>query len=145
MLTVLLFVSADDINLQKLSEFADFVEPNLSHQAKCVSKNLQKIHLITDYLEKMFGKLREGSGGTYFITVQQVSENVSIYKAKLLLQLRVDITDVIDCVYACTKCGYLPNEDICEMLSKLPELEKILASDIIMAILCGRLCCSKAN
>ena len=24
----------------------------------------------TDYLEEMFGKLREGSGGTYFINVQ---------------------------------------------------------------------------
>ena len=28
----------------------------------------------TDYLEKMFGKLREGSGGAYFINVQQVLE-----------------------------------------------------------------------
>ena len=26
----------------------------------------------TDFLEKMFGKLRQGSGGSYFITVQQV-------------------------------------------------------------------------
>ena len=77
----------------------------------------------------MFGKLRQGSGGTYFITVQQVLEKVCIYKAKLLLQLRVDITDLIDCGHACAKCGYLPNEDICEMLSKLPELEKILPSD----------------
>ena len=92
----------------------------------------------TDYLENMFGKLRQGTGGTggtYFITVQQVLERVSIYKAKLLLQLRVDITDVNDCGHANTKCGYLPNEDICEMLSKLPELEKILPSDNIMAII----------
>ena len=94
---------------------------------------LENIPLII--YKRCFGKSRQGSGGTYFITVQQVLENVSIYKAKLLLQLLVDITDVIDCGYACTKCGYLPNEDICEILSKLPELEKILASDNIMAIL----------
>ena len=60
----------------------------------------------------MFGKLRQGSGGTYFITVQQVLEKVCIHKAKLLLQLRVDITDLIDCGHACAKCGYLPNEDM---------------------------------
>ena len=102
---------------------------SLNHDYVCLGK------CTTDYLEKMFGKLRQGSGGTYFITVQQVLEKVCIYKAKLLLQLRVDITDLIDCGHACAKCGYLPNEDICEMLSKLPELEKILPSDNIMAIL----------
>ena len=32
----------------------------------------------TDPLEKMFGKLRQGSGGTYFINVQQVLEIVRI-------------------------------------------------------------------
>ena len=69
----------------------------------------------TDYLEKMFGKLRQGSGGTYFITVQQVLEKVSIYQARLLPQLRADITDLIGCGHACAKCGYLSNEDICEL------------------------------
>ena len=90
---------------------------SLNHDYVCLGK------YTTDYLEKMFGKLRQGSGGTYFITVQQVLEKVCIYKAKFLLQLCADITDLIDCGHACAKCGYLPNEDICEMLSKLPELE----------------------
>ena len=36
----------------------------------------------TDLLEKSFGKLRQGSGGTYFITVQQVLEKVKIQRAK---------------------------------------------------------------
>ena len=41
----------------------------------------------TDPLEKDFCKLRQGSGGTYFITVQQILEKLNIYKAKLLLKL----------------------------------------------------------
>ena len=32
----------------------------------------------TDPLEKEFGKLRQGSGGTYFITVQEIIEKVNI-------------------------------------------------------------------
>ena len=43
-------------------------------------------------LEKMFGKLREGSGGTYFINVQQVLEKLSIHKTKLLQTLNVDVS-----------------------------------------------------
>ena len=34
----------------------------------------------TDFLEKMFGKLRQGSGGTYFINVQQCLEKLAIEK-----------------------------------------------------------------
>ena len=46
----------------------------------------------TDPLEKEFGKLRQGSGGTYFITVQQILEKVSINKTKLLLTLNCSKT-----------------------------------------------------
>ena len=45
----------------------------------------------TDPLEKMFGKLRQGSGGTYFINVQQVIEKVKIQRAKLNLYIGIDI------------------------------------------------------
>ena len=45
----------------------------------------------TDFLEKMFDKLRQGSGGTYIINVQQCLEKLAIQKTKLLLQLNVDI------------------------------------------------------
>ena len=46
----------------------------------------------TDFLEKMFGKLRQGCGGTYFFTVQQVLEKLYIHKTKLLLNLNVDVS-----------------------------------------------------
>ena len=45
---------------------------------------------LTDTLEKQFSKLRQGSGGTYFITVQQSFKKVSISIAKLLLNLNSD-------------------------------------------------------
>ena len=45
---------------------------------------------LTDSLEKQFSKLRQGSGGKYFITVQQIFEEITISKAKLVLNLNND-------------------------------------------------------
>ena len=38
-------------------------------------------------LENQFGRLRQGCGGTYFITGQQTLKKVGIAKTKLLLNL----------------------------------------------------------
>ena len=43
---------------------------------------------------KMFCKLREGEGGTYFITVQNILQKTRIQKAKLSLKLGIDIDDL---------------------------------------------------
>ena len=40
----------------------------------------------TDPLEKAFSRLRQGSGGAYFITVQQVLQKTNIEHGKLLLR-----------------------------------------------------------
>ena len=47
-------------------------------------------------LEKQFGKLQQGCGGTYFITVQQMLEKVGIAKTKLLLNsdLNIDVFSI---------------------------------------------------
>ena len=42
----------------------------------------------TDYLEKEFGKLRQGSGGTYFIIVQQIMEKVAIKENKAAIKFK---------------------------------------------------------
>ena len=42
----------------------------------------------TDYLEKEFGKLRQGSGRTYFITIQQIMEKVAIKKNKAAIKFK---------------------------------------------------------
>ena len=46
----------------------------------------------TDPLEKTFGKLRQGSEGTYFVTAQAVIEKGNINHAKLFLQLGVNLS-----------------------------------------------------
>ena len=46
----------------------------------------------TDPLEKAFEKSRQGSGGTYFMTTQAVFEKGSIHRAKLFLQLGVNLS-----------------------------------------------------
>ena len=59
----------------------------------------------TDYLEKEFGKLRQGSGGTYFISAQQVIEKLHIKQASLLLSLNVNIEDFnVETGHQCPSC-----------------------------------------
>jgi hypothetical protein len=88
----------------------------------------------TDYIEKEFSKFRQGSGGTYFITVQNVVEKLNIEKAKLLLQLKVDISDYTDNEHSCQKCGYLRSEESCCIINQLPELETSLPLSTKMAL-----------
>ena len=52
---------------------------------KLLSKSHQYVligHFTTDPLEKEFSKLRQGSGGTYFLSFQQVVEKLDISKTK---------------------------------------------------------------
>ena len=47
----------------------------------------------TDSLEKEFGKLGQGSGGNYFINVQQCIEKLHIKQMSLLLNQNVNIDE----------------------------------------------------
>ena len=53
----------------------------------------------SDPIEKEFGKLRQGSGGTYFITVQQMFEKVAIkqifYYVRMLIMIFLILKQVI--------------------------------------------------
>ena len=69
--------------------------------------------LTTDALKKAFGKLRLGSGGTYFITIQPVLENLNISKATLILRWDIDLsTFVAQEGHFYKKCSYLLSEEI---------------------------------
>ena len=48
----------------------------------------------TDYLETSFGSITQGSGGTYFITVQNVIQKLHIEKTRLLLHLKIDVFEL---------------------------------------------------
>ena len=79
----------------------------------------------TDPLEKEFSKIRQGSGGTYFITVQQVLEKLNITKIKLLFKLDLDPSNLnVEVGHACNKCGYLFDEKFSEIFDCLQDLEE---------------------
>lgn len=89
-----------------------------SHQYVCPGK------FTTDPLEKAYSKLRQGSGGTYFISVQQVIEKHRINKASILLKLNVNIDAFnVESGHECSSCGYLMNEEEAYVFDSLPEME----------------------
>lgn len=89
----------------------------------------------TDHLEKQFGKLRQGSGGTYFITVQGILEKVGIMKTRLLLNLGTDVNEFnVELGHSCSKCGFLLTEEMCEVFHNLTQLEETLDVNTKMAL-----------
>ena len=96
---------------------------------------LQKSHdfillgqFSTDPLEKAFGKLRQGCGGTYFINSQQVLEKHSINMAKLMLtkvqDMPLSYLESSSSEHTCSMCRYmlLSLSDI-KFLDDLPEIK----------------------
>ena len=86
----------------------------------------------TDPLEKCFSKLRQGSGGTYFISAQSVLEKVSIQKTKLLLQHEIALDS--EPGHQCQICLRPLNEEECEIVDSLSALEEKLKSDTMMTL-----------
>ena len=68
----------------------------------------------TDVLVKAFGKLRQGSGGSYFITAQQVTEKIRIKQAKLQISLHCELH-----ISAETVNPFPPSVPIWQRLAKL--------------------------
>ena len=65
----------------------------------------------TDKLEKSFSKLRQGCGGTYFITVQQILEKLNIQHAKLLLRHTNMEHLPLEAGHTCPQCSYSLDEE----------------------------------
>ena len=78
----------------------------------------------SDPLEKAFRKLRQGSGGTYFLTAQAVIEKLCICRAKLFLQLKLDFPDDLKDGHNCARCSRSLTLNECEILDNLPEFEQ---------------------
>lgn len=87
----------------------------------------------SDPLEKEFSKLRQGSGGTYFINVQQVVEKSNVNRAKLLLALKTDksLFNAEDSGHFCTDCSFKieSDEKACETVDNLELLEDSVSSE----------------
>ncbi|GFO33315.1 transposable element p transposase [Plakobranchus ocellatus] len=84
----------------------------------------------TDPLEKEFSKLHQGSGGTYFVNVQQIVEKTNINKAKLLLNLKTDIM-YDEPGHACSNCDFAieSDEKACEAVDSLEILESSVPTE----------------
>ena len=89
----------------------------------------------TDPSEKEFGKLCQGSGGAYFITVQQLIEKVNISKASLLLSANVNVGSFnIESGHSRFNCSFLLDENKSEIFNGLPELESSVPEDTEMVL-----------
>ena len=89
---------------------------------------------FTDPLEKAFGKLRQGCGGTYFINAQQIYEKITISKAKIALRCALDISSFAAAGHLCKLCSYRMSDTALEVFESLPSLENNLAFDEVQAI-----------
>lgn len=105
------------------------------HQLKTTHNFVLLGNYSNDPLEKAFGKLRQGSGGTYFLSVQQVMEKLSINKTKLLLRLNENVhnLDVVN-GHQCDNCGYLLDEKSAEVFDNMPELEEKISKETKMSL-----------
>ena len=91
----------------------------------------------TDPLEKEFSKLRQGSGGTYFITTQQVLEKVNISKTRFLLKLSnisaVDLSQM-ERGHCCSKFAFVLDERMCEIIDCLPQMQPSVSVGSMMGL-----------
>ena len=89
----------------------------------------------TDYLETSFGSIRQGSGGTYFITVQNVIQKLHIEKTRLLLHLKIDVFELDEDIgHKCDKCLYVLDSEKCDVFDALVHLENSVSTDVKMAL-----------
>ena len=86
----------------------------------------------TDPLEKYFSKLRQGSGGTYFITVQSILEKTRILQTKLCMQLGVLIDG--DPGHSCATCDRSLDELEAETMDNLIELEDSIPRETMLSL-----------
>ena len=86
----------------------------------------------SDKIEKEFGKLRQGAGGTYFITVRDVLQKTAIKHTQLALELEIIDLNTKDVGHVCDKCNRLLSPEECDVFdcltdsSNLDELEEVL-------------------
>ena len=88
-----------------------------------------------DPIERAYGKLRQGSGGTYFLSVQQVMEKLAINKTKLLLKLNANVLNTdVNPGHSCENCKYKMDETITQTFNNLPKLEDKICRETKMSL-----------
>ena len=151
--------SSYDLNIQNLKEFVATIEniqavgekrkkALTKDTSNCLSPTCNGLVEINQYLllqdayqyvmlgifttaslEKEFSKLRQGLGGTYFITAQQVLEKVNISKTRLLMKLSnisANNLSQMERSHCCAKCAFVLDERMCEFIDCLPQMQPSL-------------------
>ena len=78
----------------------------------------------TDRLEKAFGKLRQGSGGAFFVTTQQVTEKLRINQARLHITFGCEFEISAETTkHRCSYCDYVLEVELSSCFDNLPDLE----------------------
>jgi len=90
----------------------------------------------TYHIEKEYSKLRQGSGGAYFLTVQQIIEKVPVKQASLLLKCDENFeTSPLHSGHQCKSCDYILSEEgTTEIFDGLPDLEPFIPGDAKMSL-----------
>ena len=70
----------------------------------------------SDRLEKEFGIYRQGSGGNYFITAEQVTNSLNLQRLKLFSKLDIQIEENIE--DDCCKGDLMDSEEDIELIEK---------------------------
>ena len=155
--------NSDDTTLDKLDELADFAQSLREAPCRRMKKLTQDTSnawyhtckgmvalcryllstshsyvllgkFTTDPIERAFGQLRQGSGGTYFINVQQILEKVNINKTRMLLRANPEslMADPVGSEgHKCDRCNFNSYMDqyLCNIFDTLPEHEDSLSEE----------------
>ena len=116
--------SVDDPSLLFLSELAHLVESLATNMLTSGQSFVILGWFSTDPLEKCFSKLRQGAGGTYFISAQSVLEKINIQRANTALNLELACINEATDGHYCEFCERTPSEEEAEILDNLTELEQ---------------------
>ena len=80
--------------------------------------------ISTDRLGKAFGKLRQGFGGAFFVTAQQVTEKLRINKSRLQITLGIEFEISAETTkHKCSYCDYVLEVELSSCFDNLPDLE----------------------
>lgn len=99
-----------------------------SHDYVCIGL------FTSDHIEKEFCKLRQSSGGAYFITVQQVLEKLNIQKASNLLSICGEVEDLLSSGHQCPDCDYILSDESAEIFDTLELLETSVTIETKIAL-----------
>ena len=90
----------------------------------------------TDPLERAFGKLRHGSGETYFLSAQSVIEKIRMQQTKLSEKLELHISnDSAGDEHECELPKRLLTNEECEIFENLEALKESVESDVVAVVL----------